>query len=237
MASELTFNDAPDFEAAKGWWNDWQLEHVHAWWWRPRTSTRRDCEDGIQRPWMVEGHQRRRGAATTGIEMSSRQPQISTAMMVTYVDGVGNPLDVDGEWVTPTLALWTPTGTRARQSTAIPEDDVEWQWSKSSSRIGPYTDITGDAAAETATYIAGFPGLGGCTCGSRRPTKTVRARGRPSWRHPMYPVRAFLSGNSGPAFPDDFRTLKRTDDQPPMAEADDGATEGDNVGDPVDRQR
>ena len=53
----------------------------------------------------------------------------------------------------------------------------------------------------------------------------------------MYPVRAFPSGNSGPAFPTDFgpdpdgegATLTA-----PMAEADDGATEGDNVGDPVE---
>ena len=29
--------------------------------------------------------------ATTGIEMSSLQPQVSTAIIILYVDGVGNP--------------------------------------------------------------------------------------------------------------------------------------------------
>ena len=48
-----------------------------------------------------------------------------------------------------------------------------------------------------------------------------------------YPVRAFPSGNSGPAFPEDF-DAKTDGDQTPMAEADDGAMEGDNVGDPVE---
>ena len=48
-----------------------------------------------------------------------------------------------------------------------------------------------------------------------------------------YPVRAFPSGNGAPAFPDDF-DAEENDNQPPMAEADDGATEGDNVGDPVE---
>ena len=37
-----------------------------------------------------------------------------------------------------------------------------------------------------------------------------------------YPVRALLSGNSGPAFPTDFDT-EMTGDQLPTAEADDGA--------------
>ena len=48
-----------------------------------------------------------------------------------------------------------------------------------------------------------------------------------------YPVRAFLSGNSTPAFPDDFDS-EMTGDQLPTAEAGDGATEGDDVGDPVE---
>ena len=49
--------------------------------------------------------------------------------------------------------MWTPTRDKGETtSTTIPLADVEWQWSKSSSRTGTYTDITGDAAAETTTY-------------------------------------------------------------------------------------
>ena len=52
----------------------------------------------------------------------------------------------------------------------------------------------------------------------------------------MYPVRALPSGNSAPAFPTDFGPNPVDEDltlTAPMAEADDGATEGDDVGDPV----
>ena len=52
-----------------------------------------------------------------------------------------------------------------------------------------------------------------------------------------YPVRAFPSGNSDPAFPTDFGPDPDEENvtlTAPEAEADDGAMEGDNVGDPVE---
>ena len=90
--------------------------------------------------------------ATTGIELSSLQPQVSTAITVDYVDGVGNPLvmrpgDANGDIVDPDRDKSDAT------SMIIPAGDVEWQWSKSSSRNGRYADITGDAAdTKTITY-------------------------------------------------------------------------------------
>ena len=162
--------------------------------------------------------------ATTGIEMSSLQPQVSTPITVAYVDGVGNPF-VDSNGAANT-AIVDPDNT----DTMIGEADVKWQWSRSSSRTGAYSEITGDVAKTvpytpdstdesmylrvTATYEDG-EGEG----------KTVMATS-------VYPVRPFRSGNSAPAFPEDFDT-EMTGPQGPMAEADDGAMDGDEVGDRV----
>ena len=49
-----------------------------------------------------------------------------------------------------------------------------------------------------------------------------------------YPVRAFPSGNSVPAFPEDFDPDPDVTQATPMAKADDGAMAGDAVGDPVE---
>ena len=89
--------------------------------------------------------------ATTGIEMSSLQPQISTAITVAYVDEVGNPFvnAMGGD----NMTIVDPDEDKGEASTTIPTEDVEWQWSKSSSRTGTYADITGDDdAGETSTY-------------------------------------------------------------------------------------
>ena len=167
--------------------------------------------------------------ATTSIELSSLQPQVSTAITVDYVDGVGNPLvDADGAANT---AIMDPDEDKGETSMIIPTGDVEWQWSKSSSRTGRYTDITGDDVAKTITYTPASQDRGMYL----RVTATYEdgeGEGKTVVATSMYPVRAFPSGNSGPAFPDDFNA-EEDDDQLPMAEADDGAMEGDNVGDPV----
>ena len=161
--------------------------------------------------------------ATTGIEMSSLQPQISTPITVDYVDGVGNPF-VNAAGVA-NLAIVDPDQDQdeGETSTTIPAEDVKWQWSKSSRRTGTYADITGDAAAKTSRYAPASQDRGMYL----RVTATYEdgeGEGKTVVATSAYPVRAFPSGNSAPAFPD----------QPPMAEADDGATEGDDVGDPIE---
>ena len=101
-----------------------------------------------------------------------------------------------------TRLLWTPTGTRAIQQaqTITSTDDVEWQWSKSSSRSGTYADITGDDAAETATYTPASQDRGM----HLRVTATYEdgeGEGKTVVATSMYPVRAFPSGNSGSCVP------------------------------------
>ena len=221
-AGELTFMDEPDFEAPAGGTgssNTYQLVVA--------------ASDGV-----VTGYKavevevtNEEETATTGIELSSLQPQVSTAITVDYVDGVGNPL-VDAAGVANT-AIVDPDKDKGEASTTIPEADVEWQWSKSSSRTGTYADITGDDAAKTIIYTPASQDRGmylritATYDDGEGEDKTVVATSR-------YPVRAFPSGNSAPAFPEDFDPDPDVTQASPMAEADDGATEGDNVGDPVE---
>ena len=223
-SGELTFIKSPDYEAPLGGGdgdsNSYQLVIAAS-----------DGEETAYKKVEVEVTNVEE-QATTGIELSTLQPQVSTEITVVYVDGVGNPL-VDAEGVA-NVGIADPdnvgTDTGAPLSAAVEAMDVEWQWSKSSSRTGTYTDITGDAAAE-ATYNPASQDRGaylrvtGTYEDGEGEGKTVVATSR-------YPVRAFLSGNSVPAFPDDY-DAEMDGDQGPMAEADDGAMEGDNVGDPV----
>ena len=139
--------------------------------------------------------------ATTSIEMSFLQPQISTAITVDYVDGVGNPLVNAQGAANP--AIVDPDQAKGETSTTIPADDVKWQWSKSSSRTGTYADITGDDAAETITYTPASQDRGMYL----RVTATYEDgedEGKTVVATSAYPVRAFPSGNSAPAFPTDF---------------------------------
>ena len=170
--------------------------------------------------------------ATTGIEMSSLQPQVSTAITVGYVDEVGNPFVAANGVANTGIEDPDNVGTITGELNSAAVDEVEWQWSKSSSRSGRYTDITGDDAAETKMYIPASQDRDMYL----RVTATYEdgeGEGKTVVATSAYPVRAFPSGNSGPAFPDDF-DAEMDDDQLPMAEADDGATEGDDVGDPVE---
>ena len=147
-SGELTFMDEPDFEApaggAAGSSNTYQLVVA--------ASDGAQTVDGTQTGYKkvtVEVTNVDEDA-TTGIEMSSLQPQVSTAITVDYVDGVGNPLvDAMGN---ANDAIVDPDEDKGETSTTIPVGDLEWQWSKSSSRTGRYTDITGDDAAKTHTY-------------------------------------------------------------------------------------
>ena len=172
--------------------------------------------------------------ATTGIEMSSLQPQVSTPITVDYVDGVGNPL-VDAAGVA-NMAIVDPDQDKGETSTTIPDADVEWQWSKSSSKSGTYADITEDDAAKTDTYTPVSQDRGMYL----RVTATYEdgeGEGKTVVADSRYPVRALPSGNSAPAFPTDFGPDPDNEGATltaPEAEADDGATEGDNVGDPVE---
>ena len=226
-SGELTFQSAPDFEMPAGGTGDnsntYQLVVA--------------ASDGTETAYKAVEVEvtNEEETATTGIEMSSLQPQVSTAITVDYVDGVGNPFvdaagDANTAIVDPDQDKSDPT------STTIPVADVEWQWSKSSSRSGTYADITGDDAAETDTYTPASQDRGMYL----RVTATYEdgeGEGKTVVATSMYPVRAFPSGNSAPAFPTDFGP--DPDDEnatlmAPEAEADDGAAEGDTVGDPVE---
>ena len=56
--------------------------------------------------------------------------------------------------------------------------------------------------------------------------RMVEGEGKTVVATSAYPVRAFSSGNSAPSFPADFDSSMEGDQATPMAEADDGATEG-----------
>ena len=167
--------------------------------------------------------------ATVGIELSSLQPQVSTAITVDYVDGVGNPL-VDAAGAAYTGIMDDDRDKDDATSSLIPAEDVTWQWSRSSSKSGRFTDIPGDAA-KAVSYTPGSADRGmylrvtGTYEDGEGEGKTVEATS-------AYAVRAFPSGNSAPAFPEDFDD-QMDGDQAPAAEIDDGATAGANAGDPI----
>ena len=198
-----------------------------SWWWRPQTAAR----TGYQKVTVEVTNEEE--TATTGIELSSLQPQVSTLIRVVYVDGVGNPfVDAGG---TANIGIEDPDEDKGEASTTIPPDDVDWQWSKSSGRTGRYVDITGDDVGETNMYTPASADSGMYL----RVTATYEdgeGKGKTVVATSAYRVR-LLSTNSGPAFPSDFDPDPAVDQPAPKAKVDDGATEGDAVGDPVDRQR
>ena len=225
-SGELTFMDPPDYEAPGGGGDNDSNTYMLVV----------AASDGVETAYKkVEVEVTNvEEDATTSIELSSLQPQISTPITVDYVDVVGNPLVNAGGG--PNDAIVDPDQDKSDPSTTIPAEDVEWQWSKSSSRTGTYTDIPGDGAAKTSTYEPASQDRGMYL----RVTATYEdgeGEGKTVVATSAYPVRAFPSGNSAPAFPTDFGP--DPDDEnvtltAPMAEADDGATEGDDVGDPVE---
>ena len=229
-SGELTFKSAPDYENPEDQDEDNEYNLVVA------------ASDGTMTGYhkvTVEVTNKEEDA-TTGIEMSSLQPEVSTAITVAYVDGVGNPyVDANGvanaaiEDPDQNKAGTAPAGTDTTAPnptvTTIPDGDVEWQWSKSSSRTGRYVDID---SATSDTYSPGSADQGaylrviGTYEDGEGEGETVEATS-------MYSVRAFLSGNSAPAFPADFDPDPDDILLEPTADVDDGATEGDDVGDPV----
>ena len=229
-SGELTFKTAPDYESPsdEGMGNEYNLVVA--------------ASDGTVTGYhkvMVEVTNKDEDA-TTGIELTSLQPEVSKAITVAYVDGVGNPyVDADGA---ANAAIEDPDQNKAGTApdtvtdttptvTTIPDADVKWQWSKSSSRNGRYTDIPGDAAKDD-TYTPGSADQGAYL----RVTGTYEdgeGEGKTVVATSMYPVRAFPSDNSAPAFPADFDPDPIDVQADPAADVDDGATEGDDVGDPV----
>ena len=218
----LTFESPPDYEAAEDADNN-NIYEVTV------TATDDDA------PLLVATHEvmvevtNEEEAATVGIELSSLQPQVSTAITIDYVDGVGNPL-VDEVGAAHTGIVDDDGDKDDATSSDIPAEDVTWQWSKSSSRSGRYTDIPGDTA-KAVSYTPGSSDRGmylrvmGTYEDGEGEDKTVEATS-------AYPVRAFPGGNSGPAFAEDFDA--QTDgDQPPAAEIDDGTTAGAAAGEPI----
>ena len=175
--------------------------------------------------------------ATTGIELTSLRPEVSRPITVAYVDGVGNPyVGPDGlvngntdsnAGTVDTGGIVDPDRDEGNTGTTIPFTDVDWQWSKSSSRNGTYTDIPG-TAAQMDTYTpasadqGAFLRVTGTYEDGEGEGKTVEATSQ-------YPVRALPSGNSAPAFPADFDTSTLGVNDPPTADVDDGATEGETV--------
>ena len=133
----LTFNGAPDYETPQGGTANSNTYMLVV-----------QVSDGAEMSWKkVEVEvTNEEEAATTNIELSSVQPQVSTGITVAYVDGVGNPfVDAQGDANT---AIVDPDKDKSDASTTIPAADVKWQWSKSASRGGTYTDIPGDSAKE-----------------------------------------------------------------------------------------
>ena len=225
-AGELTFVDAPDYEDPAGGTGDNSNTYTLV------VAALDGTETGYKKVEVEVTNEEE--TATTGIEMSSLQPQVSTAITVAYVDGAGNPfVNADGDANT---AIVDPDQDKGETDTTIPANDVEWQWSKSSSRNGTYTDITVDDAAETDTYTPASQDRGMYL----RVTATYddgEGEGKTVVATSMYSVRAFPSGNSAPAFPTDFGPDPEDEEvtlTAPEAEADDGAMEGENVGDPVE---
>ena len=97
---------------------------------------------------------------------------------------------------------------------------------------GTYTAIPGDAA-KADTYTPGSADQGAYL----RVTATYEdgeGEGKTVVATSMYSVRAFPSGNSAPAFPADYDPDPLIIQADPTANVDDGATEGDEVGDPVE---
>ena len=228
-SGELTFKSAPNYEMPMDMGDDNEYNLVVA------------ASDGT-----VTGYQKVMVEvtnvdedATTGIELSSLQPEVSTAITVAYVDGVGNPyVDPDGVVngnTDDTGGIVDPDNNKAGTGTpptTIPFDDVKWQWSKSSSMSGTYTAIPGDAA-KADTYTPGSADQGAYL----RVTATYEdgeGEGKTVVATSMYSVRAFPSGNSAPAFPADYDPDPLIIQADPTANVDDGATEGDEVGDPVE---
>ena len=132
-------------------------------------------------------------------------------------------------------AIVDPDEDKSEASTTIPADGRGVAVVQVvQSGTGTYADITGDDAAETKTYTPASQDRGMYL----RITATYddgEGEGKTVVATSAYPVRAFPSGNSVPAFPEDFdrgpgRRLRRRRWQ----KADDGAMAGDAVGDPVE---
>ena len=215
----LTFNDPPDYEVPVGGTGGNSNTYMLVL----------QASDGMNPAWKkVEVEvTNEEEEATTGIEMSSLQPEVSIPITVAYVDGVGNPF-VDDNGVANTTIV-DPDKDDTNSNTTIPGDDVKWQWSRSSSRTGTYSDISGDAA-KAVSYTPDSVGM------YLRVTATYEdgeGEGKTVMATSVYPVRAFRGGNSAPAFPEDFDS-EMSGIQLPMADVNDGAMEGDEVGDAVE---
>ena len=166
-------------------------------------------------------------AATTTIDLSTLQPRSGNDITVVYADGVGNPfLDTTGA---DNTAIVDPDGSKGDTTvTTIPAGDVAWQWSKSASRTGTFTDIDG---ATTVTYT---PDSGDVNTYLRLTATYEDGQGEDKTltATSAYRVLSSRTGNTAPQFQDDFDATE-TGDQEPAAMLDDGATAGANVGGPI----
>ena len=172
-------------------------------------------------------------AATTVIEVELVQPREGEMVTVVYADSVGNPY-VSALGVANDSIVDPDMGKDDGDTTAIPAEDVSWQWSRGTTRTGTFTPITEsenptrDAAVYdvidadrnyflrvTATYEDGHDEGKTLTATSLRAVQRLRADVVP------------------PAFPADFDTSTPTVLDPPSVEIADGAEAGSNVGNPV----
>ena len=181
--------------------------------------------------------------ATTTFEVSLVQPREGQNVTVVYADGVGNPfVDDMGEAntgiVDPDGDKDVTTDAISEAETAIPAEDVEWQWSRGTSLSGTFTEITEaeNSSRDQDTYLV----VDADRNHFLRVTATYEDKhgeGKTWVATAREPVKRLRDDQVAPEFPEDFNTATPTVLDDPMATIPDGATEGTIVGSAVTASR
>ncbi len=233
-AGVLTFNDEPDFEMPRG--EDLSLANTNTY---QVVIAATDSQQTTYEKVEVEVTNEEE-AATTDIELNLVQPREAQPVTVVYTDGEGNPyLDENGLSITPaagaTLSgIMDPDmGKDDVDETAIPAEDVAWQWSRGASKNGSFTDIT-EAENGTRNQIS-YNVIDADRGMYLRVTATYQdghGKGKTLTADSLFPASPHRADTIAPSFPSDFDRVM-DGEQGPSAEVADGAGEGTNVGSPV----
>lgn len=226
----LTFNDAPDFEAPAGGTAD--DSNTYSLVISAKVGSETSYEVVTVEVTNVDE------PADTGIELSLVQPREGSRIRVLFTDKVGNPfLGADGASLSPAINADYPTGAAASgivdpdrgkddaDTTAIPAEDVNWQWSRGSSRTGTFTDIE-DATGPVYTVVDDD------RTRYLRVTATYEDRegeGKTLMATSIYPTLLLRRDNVAPKFADNVPATPDPIDLP-QAEIADGSGEGTVVG-------